>query len=342
MKHDFFKTMDPKTDLGRRFWAALPRVDGRPCFTGIRNWIEPKPAKVREQDGGIYILDAPLGLKSVEQDFSTQPGGGEGVCHPTKAQRDQAQRVINRMIVPAVEKTINTAGQYADLRRVYTSRVAAEYIRPQDATQTSDYHHIINSNDVKRWPLRAPHQNWDKDKLFQKYRNIFINGEFKYNVDTAQGVQVMIVGGVDFSKAPKRNITRLRFRAQNHYLPRQTSTSVRAVTDDIERKGTLLLGGNSNGHNDGGTDTPNPRPTPSHTGRPDPTGKPSAPAPEPSVSDSAGYTPAPTHDPKGPGGDLAHTGSDTPISLISGIAATLAAAGGALVWWMRRRRTAQE
>jgi hypothetical protein len=59
MKHDFFKTMDPKTDLGKRFWASLPKVNGRPCFAGIRNWIEPKTATVREQDGGIYILDAP-------------------------------------------------------------------------------------------------------------------------------------------------------------------------------------------------------------------------------------------------------------------------------------------
>ncbi|MFF3457019.1 hypothetical protein ACFYXH_22345 [Streptomyces sp. NPDC002730] len=76
MKHDFFKTVDPKTDLGKRFWASLPKVNGRPCFTGIRNWIEPETATVLEQDGGIYILDAPLKLKSTPQDFATDPGGG--------------------------------------------------------------------------------------------------------------------------------------------------------------------------------------------------------------------------------------------------------------------------
>ncbi|MDX2826705.1 LAETG motif-containing sortase-dependent surface protein [Streptomyces ipomoeae] len=41
-------------------------------------------------------------------------------------------------------------------------------------------------------------------------------------------------------------------------------------------------------------------------------------------------------------GDLADTGSDTPIGLIAGVAAALAAAGGTLMWWMRRRKAAQE
>ncbi|MFF3457020.1 hypothetical protein ACFYXH_22350 [Streptomyces sp. NPDC002730] len=51
------------------------------------------------------------------------------------------------MIVPEVEKTINTAPQYADLRRVYTARVAADWIRLQDAKTPTDYRKIINSND---------------------------------------------------------------------------------------------------------------------------------------------------------------------------------------------------
>jgi LPXTG-motif cell wall-anchored protein len=38
---------------------------------------------------------------------------------------------------------------------------------------------------------------------------------------------------------------------------------------------------------------------------------------------------------------LAHTGTEAPVGLISGIAGALAVAGGVLVWWMRRRRTAQ-
>ncbi|MFD9601084.1 LPXTG cell wall anchor domain-containing protein [Streptomyces sp. NPDC059970] len=345
MKHDFFRTMDPKTDLGKRFWASLPKVDGRPCFAGIRNWIEPKTATVREQDGGIYILDAPLKLKSTPQDFATDPGG-ERICNPSKAERDQAQQVIDRMIVPEVEKTINTAPQYADLRRVYTARVAAEWIRLQDAKTPTDYRKIINSNDVKAWPLRAPNQNWDKNELFQEYRKIFLNGEFQYDVDTAEGVMVYIVGGVDFSKQPKRDITKTRFTAEHRYLPRQTRTSVKTLTDNAKDNDSnlLLLGGNTTSTDiGGGGDGPGPDPTPTKPGEPTgkPTDKPTTPGPAHSTPPATGGHSGGQNDPD-PGGGLAHTGSDTPIGLIAGIAAALAALGGGLIWWKRRRTAAPQ
>ncbi|MGW5201055.1 hypothetical protein [Streptomyces spiralis] len=343
MKHDFYKAMDPKTDLGKRYWAALPKQNGRPCMPGLRNWIEPKTAQVREQDGGIYILDTPLRLKSTAQSTRT-PGPGEPICTPGEAETRAAQRVIDRMIVPAVEKTINTAPQYADLRRVYTARVAAEYIRQQDAKAPTDYHKIINSGDVSRWPLRAPNQNWTREALFQKYRYIYTHGEFQYDVPANGTTQIYIVGGVDLSKQPKQNVSKARFTVEHRYLPRQTQTGVRTLTDDTDAKGQLLLGGNTaaddTGSGGGGQPTPTPTrtsepaPSPTHSGQ----GGGSTPSPAPTAGAPVSRAPAPGE----PGGDLAHTGNDAPIGLISGIAAALAVAGGALLWWMRRRKTAGE
>ncbi|MFE2688848.1 hypothetical protein [Streptomyces mirabilis] len=337
MKHDFYKAMDPDTDLGKRYWAALPKQNGYPCMPGLRNWIEPQTAQVREQDGGIYILDTPLRLKSTAQTTIT-PGPGTPICTPNEAETKAAQRVIDQMIVPAVENTINTAPQYADLRRVYTARVAAEYIRQQDAKAPTDYHKIINSGDVSHWPLRAPNQNWTREALFNKYRYIYTHGEFEYKIPANGTVQVYLVGGVDMYKQPKHNVSKARFTAQHRYLPRQAQTSVKTLTDNTDMTGQVLLGANT-AADDTGTSTPapTPTPTPTHTGRPTPT---------PTHSGGGGgstHTPAPaTPAPSEPGGDLAHTGNDFPIGLISGIAAALAVAGGALVWWMRRRKTAKE
>ena len=334
MKHDFYKAMDPKTDLGRRYWAALPKQNGNPCMPGLRNWIEPKPAQVREQDGGIYILDAPLALKSTAQETVTE-GPGEPICDPNDAEIAAAQAVIDSMIVPEVEKQINTAPQYADLRRVYTSRVAAEYIRQQDAKNPTDFRSIINSDDVKAWPLRAPNQNWDKDELFRKYRKIYTEGEFTYDVDTAQGVRVYIVGGVDFSKQPKRNITRTQFNVENRDLDNTTVNSRKSDDTSYRDTDTLYFGGGKV-TDSGGGDTPKPPPTqdPDPTPSDDPTDDPGKPDPTPSQDPTPG---APGTTPKPPGGDLADTGSNTPVGLFAVLAAALAAVGGGLVWWMRRR-----
>ncbi|WP_086804634.1 hypothetical protein [Streptomyces caniscabiei] len=334
MKHDFYKAMDPETDLGRRYWAALPKQNGKPCMPGLRNWIEPKPAQVREQDGGIYILDAPLALKSTAQETVTE-GPGEPICDPNDAEIAAAQAVIDSMIVPEVEKQINSAPQYADLRRVYTSRVAAEYIRQQDAKNPTDFRPIINSDDVKAWPLRAPHQNWDKDELFRKYRKIYTEGEFTYDVETAQGVQVYIVGGVDFSKQPKRNITRAQFNVENRDLDNTTVNSRKSDDTSYRDTDTLYFGGGKV-TDYGGGDTPKPPPTqdPDPTPSDDPGDDPGKPDPTPSQDPTPG---APGTTPKPPGGDLADTGSNTPVGLFAALAAALAAVGGGLVWWMRRR-----
>jgi LPXTG-motif cell wall-anchored protein len=348
LKHDFYKAMDPKTEVGKAAWDGLAKVNGWPCLNSGRNWIEPKTAKVREQDGGIYILDAPLKLQSAFAEVNTPgPGGGESCQdHLSKDEIDHNESVLRRTVVPEVEKWINTKPEYADLRRVYTARVAAEWIRQQDAQQPTDYRKIINSNDVKRWPLRAPHQDWKKTDVFDRYVKIFKEGEFKYELTKGEEVWVISVGGVDFSKQPKHNITRRQFRAENPYTPRTKDTAVKAATDDADRDGMLMLGGNSVGKSDDGGDTPTPTPTPTSTGGGEPTPTPTG-GGEPTPTGNPSSTPAPSHShtgggnkpPADPDGDLADTGSNTPVGLIAGIATAALAAGATMVWWMRRRRT---
>ncbi|WP_406865115.1 hypothetical protein ABZO31_33565 [Streptomyces sp. HUAS MG47] len=333
LKHDAFVVMDPGTRRGKQFWDSLARRDGAPCLHGMRSWIEPEPAKVREQDGGIYILDAPLKVSSVPQETNT-PGPGKG-CDLTKAEIQHNQRMYDTLIEPEVIKKINGDPVYADLRRVYSSRVAAEWIRQQDAKKATDFRPIINSDDVRRWPLRGENKDWKKETVYKKYVKVFKEGEFEWEMEYGGLTYTYIVGGVDFSKAPKRNISQVEFRTQHRSLPHTTKDSVRAQTSARDAE-VSYLGGNGAARTDDGKPTPTPTPTPKPTPTPDPTdsGKPT-PAPTP----TGGETPPAAEDPDG---DLADTGSDTPIGLIAAIAATLAAAGGVLMWWMRRRRTTDD
>ncbi|WP_406115067.1 LPXTG cell wall anchor domain-containing protein [Streptomyces sp. NBC_01014] len=335
MKHDYARDMDPRKGLGKQYWDAM-KAAGLSCGTVVRNWIVPEPAKVRVHDTGIYILDAPLKVNSVASDVKTPSPNGP--CDLTAAQRKTSQRLVNQIIIPDVEHKVNTAPQYADLRRVYRSRVAAEYVRQQDAKAPSDYRAMINSNDVHRWPVRGKNASWTPRKTWDEYVKSFTKGDYSYPCEMAGQQKICVMGGVDFSKSPKRNISDVEFKAQHPHLQRSTQTSVQAMTDDADNDHELLLGGNTDGKlPSGGGQSPTPTPTP--TGKP--TGQPSAPAshtPGPGHSTPpGGQAPSTPPGKQDGGGGLAATG--TQVLTLTGIAAALLAAGAALVWWRRRRTT---
>lgn len=345
MKHDFAAAINPEKFPGaKRFWDSQPREDGIPCFPDVRLWIEPEVAKVREEKGGIYILDTPLKVSTewMDMDWSA-PGAHQ--CTWTEAEKRFSETNLRQNVMPEVVKRVNNHPRYADLRRVYTSRVAAEYIRQQDAKKPTDFHKIINSDDVKAWPLRAPNEKWTKQGTYDRYMKSAREGvewfELKYDGKTFnQGV-----GGVDFSKQPKRNISRTQFATQNRDLDNTTANSRKSDDASYRDTDTLYLGagpakgGSDPGGDDPGGEDPTPTPTPSDPDKPsDP---PSTPSPDPSAPGSGDGKPAPPAA-KDPDGDLADTGAGMPVGLIAGIAAALAAVGGTLVWWMRRRTTADE
>jgi hypothetical protein len=338
MKRDFSRAMNPEVSPGKEFMNAAPKVDGVPCWGSGRNWIVPGRAKVREQDGGIYILDAPLQVNHAAMDFDTPVQGEDCSRKLTDEEKEYSHQLIDRYLVPHVQKQINTEKKYADLRRVYKSRVAAEWIRAQDAKKATDFRPIINSNNLKRWPLRGENADWDKRTVWEEMRKSFTEGDFTYEWPLADGrIYTFFVGGVDFAKAPKRNISGVEFQLQNRELPRTTKDSVRAETSARDTD-TAFLGGNGSANTgDGNPDpTPTPTPTPTGPGKPDPTPTPTPTGPTPDPTPTGTVPGKPGDNTPDPDGGLADTGSDTPVGLISALAAAAVAAGAALVWWRRR------
>lgn len=342
MKHDFSEAVNPDKHPGaKRYWDTAPRRNGMPCFPGVRMWIEPKPAQVREEDGGIYILDAPLKVSTQWLDVDyTVPGSTE--CKDlSDAEKKAIERSIATNVMPLVEERVNTDRDYADLRAVYTARVAAEYIRQQDAEKPTDFRRIINSDDVTAWPLRDPHQDWNREQVWNRYMDSIKKGIEWFELKYGGKVYNQGVGGVDFSRQPKRNIPKAQFTTQNRDLDNTVVNSRKSDDASYRDLDTVYLGAGpadgGSGEDPGGDPKPTPTPTPSDTERP--TDPPSSPAPDPSTPGDDG-TPTPPGNKPDPDGDLADTGSGTPVGLFVGLAAALATAGGTLMWWMRRRRTA--
>ncbi|MFC5639404.1 hypothetical protein [Streptomyces bullii] len=325
MKHDLAKIMVPDNPVGNRLWDSFRHVNGAPCWDTFRYFIEPYPAKVREEDGRLYILDAPMDVMAEKLKTSDS-----GKCEQPKEVQDHNFRKIQEIAILELEKTVNTAPAYADLRSVYTSRIAAEWIKQKDVKRPGDFHLIIGSDDATAWPSRT---KWDRNKIYADYLKSYKEYDFhfkrKYEQDGAVLEFEFATGGVDFSKQPKPdNISKTEFQADHPDLPDTARQSSKSVVQYDGDPGTGYLGGNNYGATDGKDDEPRPTPTPTD-----------APAPAPTTSTPGGTEPS--HDPQESDGDIADTGSDLPVGLITGIAAAVIAAGAALVWWIRRRKAAE-
>ncbi|MFE7775765.1 hypothetical protein ACFU5O_18060 [Streptomyces sp. NPDC057445] len=331
MKHDLAKVMVPDNPVGSRLWDSFRHVNGAPCWKTYRFFIEPAPAQVREEDGKLYILDAPMDVKAEKLEIKNPPR-----CDQPEEVQEYNFRQIRQIAIPEVEKFVNNDPQYADLRRVYTSRIAAEWIKQRDAVKPGDFHSIIGSDDASAWPART---KWDRNKVYADYMKSYREGDFHFKRKYEQDGTVLefefATGGVDFSKQPKRNISKVRFQAEHPELPDTAQQSTKSTVQYGDTD-TGYLGGNNYGKAPGG-DGDDPTPTP--PGDPDPTPTPTQQPPTPAPTDSTPGGHEPTHGPQDPGGDLAHTGSSGVGRMVT-LAAGLVAVGGGLAWWMRRRKAA--
>ncbi|MGC9668495.1 LPXTG cell wall anchor domain-containing protein [Planosporangium sp. 12N6] len=297
LKTTHVQLLNPDTALGAQFWDAVhfntPTV---PCLP-LRLWITAGPASVRDDNGQLYILDAPLKVNAEFFKVQNWPDG-TAKCEQTDAQSAENVATYQKIILPAMEQAVNTRPEYADLRRVYMSRVAAEWLRQRAAQHPNAVSAIIGSGDVSRWPVRTP---WKPSDVYNQYIQSIKDGIATYHRTVKDGTETidvtLVFGGVDFDKAPQQPVSGTVFKQQAPMLPATvtSSTSTPVGYTTTNRTLTLLGGGNL-------TQPTTPKPT----------------APPPGGS-------APT---------LPITG--TPVVTITGIGLFLLIGGAFLVWRQRR------
>jgi hypothetical protein len=202
LKRTVGRIIHPDNASGQRFWDALFTTNGS-CFS-FRQWVVPKPAVVRADRDGLHILDAPLSVQMESEYLSGQGIDPANSCPSadsvTAAEVEQAYRTI---VLPEVERAVNTAPEYADLRRVYLSRVAAEWYRQQSQQLTTTYGDLIDSGDISPW---TDDGTWTPRQTFDSYVDSYNNHEFDITHETTEGEYIVtrqyVYGGVDFSAVP--------------------------------------------------------------------------------------------------------------------------------------------
>lgn len=360
--------MDPGTEFGKAFWDSMERTsDGLICHGSYRMWVEPKPATVREDGDQLYILDAPLAARYEPMDIDWRPPGQEeDLCEgaPQDVVDRNTQRIADTF-APLLEERVNTAPEYADLRRVYTARVAAQWLKERDAERPGVFHDVIGSGDVSPWPARTP---WDPQDVFDEYieqmstplfRYEWTHGDMEYWMD--------IVGGVTLPDTPRDAMPAEQFEQEHPTLPATVESSVYdavSVPLDVpavagDAVGTFAEGAESMAWLGGGpivqiapepepTDPPDPGPGGPGPGDPGPGDPgPGDPGPAPGPGDPGAPPGGPGGGPGGPrggaprqdlawgGGTLPRTGFEEPWILPTAVG--LIVAGGLLLLLRHRR-----
>jgi hypothetical protein len=243
MKKTVAKVIHPNSPSGATFWDALRGMDSGACLT-FRQWIVPAPATVREDDGGLYIVDAPLSVKlESEHKPARNVGRSTADCRTDKAIDQHNEKVFRQMVLPKVEKAVNTAPEYEMLRRVYLTRVAAEWYKQRSLTKATALQDVIGSNSTTRWPART---TWKPRDVFDRFVKSYRDGEFTVKRRTRQGnvitTTTFVYGGVDFSTSPRTGMTEADFAAAHAELPGTVANARQAPIPDDDM---VWLGGES-------------------------------------------------------------------------------------------------
>ncbi|PUB29742.1 hypothetical protein C8K30_102117 [Promicromonospora sp. AC04] len=271
LKSSLYDNMNPETESGAEFFESLePGPNGELCWSSWRMWVEPLPASAREDGDQLYILDAPLRVQMEPFDVDGAPPG-TATCEDLVSE-DVADRNLQRLIesmTPLVEEAVNTAPEYADLRRVYTARIAAEWLRERDAVRPGAFHDIIDSGDVSQWPVR---EGWDPQSVYDEFLEARQTVQFRYEYEHG-GMDYYqdVTGGIALPDAPRDPMPEAQFEREHPTLPQSVeSAKFEAVADrDVDPEadaGTAWLGGGTLPEPEPEAPEPTPTPTPTTPG----------------------------------------------------------------------------
>ncbi|MEV4680961.1 hypothetical protein [Streptomyces kurssanovii] len=237
MKKTIGELIHPHSARGRQFWDGI-----RGSCMSYRTWILPAPASVRQDGDELYILDAPLDVKMETQYLKQRGESATGTCpRQDKATEDHNEQHFRGLILPELKKAINTAPEYAELRRVYLARVAAEWYRDLSRSKDTTYGDLIDTGDIDNWRSDG---RWKPTDTFDRFVDSYTKGEFKVTDRTTEGgttyVRSYVYGGVDFTRIPVTKVSDDRFTAAFADLPQKINRSLSAPSADGH--GAIWLG----------------------------------------------------------------------------------------------------
>ncbi|MFH8573654.1 hypothetical protein [Streptomyces sp. NPDC017993] len=240
MKRTSAKILHPDSATGKQYWRQLKSsADGSLCFSS-RMWIVPGKVEVRQDGDALYILKAQLDVKT-QSDHIDDPYAKS--CNADPATNAHNENLERTLVLPKVVQAVNTAPEYAPLRRAFMARIIAQWVRErhQQGNRTS-FDSLIGSKNLGPAKMTG---DWRPRKVFDDYVRSYRNKEFDITRETNDGrfrrVTRYVYGGADLTNVRLTGVSSTEMRKRYPQLAQsaRSSTDRRVTAAD----GSIWLGG---------------------------------------------------------------------------------------------------
>jgi hypothetical protein len=136
---------DPDSDSGKKFWARVYEEAYKrfgttdiPADTFNKVWVVPDNALVYEKNNTVYVLESRLKVM-IDDDYvamshNVSSAASEAIGEAPRTIRrsptqELAQQALKEVIIPLIEKEVNTARNFAPLRQVYSGMLLATWYK---------------------------------------------------------------------------------------------------------------------------------------------------------------------------------------------------------------------
>jgi hypothetical protein len=187
LKVDGAGIMHPDRDRGRKFWDALLPLHraGKPVSVETRKWITADRVEVEISGSEVFVRKATL---KVQLEVQHASGGGASLSVADKAQRDYVLPELNRMV--------NEAPEYRDIRTVFWAVAAARAFLENRATLQGPLRQIVGIGGDA--PGLHTSVEWSPQNVYERYLASRKNGELNLTRTEGNTVAHYFAGGVDF------------------------------------------------------------------------------------------------------------------------------------------------
>ncbi len=166
----------PEKDLGKEFWSRVYAkaqaqfgTTNIPVNTFNKVWILPDQAQVFENVNAAYVTKSTLKVMLDEDYLAKQK-------HQATQASSISSQIVRQIILPEIEKEVNTGKNFAPLRQIYQALILAKWYKETIQNGLLDALYT-NKNKVAGVNLNDPAV---KEQIYNRYLQAYKKGAFNY------------------------------------------------------------------------------------------------------------------------------------------------------------------